>query len=106
MSIIIKFSFPSSACTGIMSSRRLVALLRFSSYSCSYIVCNSTEDMHPVCMVGIQLDVTGSKLFRQFCIHTQLLQSQRSSVAVGLFVHTQAIVLDFICCNCSCMIGI
>ena len=33
-------------------------------------------------------------------MHTQLLPSQRSSGAAGLFVHTQMIIPDFICRNC------
>ena len=48
-------------------------------------------------------DVMGSKLFSQFAMHTQLLQSQRASGAVGPFVHTQVIIPDFIRRNCrSC----
>ena len=46
------------------------------------------------------LGVTSSKLFDQFGMHTQLLQSQRQSGAVRLFVRTQVIIPDFICRNC------
>ena len=46
-------------------------------------------------------DATGSKLFNQFCMHTQLFAVTEASGAVGLFVRTQVISLDFICHNCT-----
>ena len=40
-----------------------------------------------------------SNLFSHFCMHVQLFSHKGSAGVVGLFVSTEVIIPDFMCCN-------